>query len=269
MHLKRAHIFEWVRGAFAAAFGLNEGNLPPLIFQRETDSVWKQIGMPLESVPKDRWVCFEKLVVPKDVSLDGRKTAIERNDAASFRLQMYALHRLSIVPLSRHAPVRITLLRKTANRRIVNHESLLTLLKLYGEVEEYEFTEKSSLKEQLEVMSRTSILVSCHTSGLANAIFLPPGSAVIELIHRNWLWDNLDQSFYIQTQSLGDIYHFAWRARHASEGVYMDPNDERRFGSQDWSDEKVRTYGHMFRGLQLASSTKYASITFLGTSIAV
>lgn len=45
-----------------------------------------------------------------------------------------------------------------------------------------EFNASSSLKEQLETMSATGVYVSVHTSNLANAPFLQPGSAVIELL---------------------------------------------------------------------------------------
>lgn len=44
MHLKRSHVFEWVRAALASAFGLQGSHLPPVIFQEEVDSVWDQIG---------------------------------------------------------------------------------------------------------------------------------------------------------------------------------------------------------------------------------
>lgn len=45
LHLKRVHIFEWVRAVLAAAVGaVPGGNLPPMYFQEEVNSVWDQIG---------------------------------------------------------------------------------------------------------------------------------------------------------------------------------------------------------------------------------
>lgn len=44
-HLKRSHVFEWVRAGLAAALGVRPiSSLPPLIFQEEVSSVWNQIG---------------------------------------------------------------------------------------------------------------------------------------------------------------------------------------------------------------------------------
>jgi len=60
-----------------------------------------------------------------------------------------------------------------------------------------EFSASTPFREQLEVMASTAVFVSVHTSNLANAQFLQPGSAVVELIQRNWIWHNLDRSFQV------------------------------------------------------------------------
>ena len=60
-----------------------------------------------------------------------------------------------------------------------------------------EFNSTTSFKEQLQIISETGVFISVHTSNLANAQFLPPGAAVIELIQRNWIWHNLDKSFQV------------------------------------------------------------------------
>ena len=44
LHLKRVHLMEWVRAVIATTLGVPpDGDLPPLIMQQETDSVWAQI----------------------------------------------------------------------------------------------------------------------------------------------------------------------------------------------------------------------------------
>ncbi len=48
---------------------------------------------------------------------------------------------------------------------------------------------------------------------------------------KNWIWDNLDRSFVIQTEMMGDIHHFAWRARHRNQTLYVNKRDAERFGS--------------------------------------
>ena len=102
-----------------------------------------------------------------------------------------------------------------------------------------EFTAATPFAEQLRVMASTGVLVSVHTSALANAVFLPPGRAVVELIHRNWVWWTLDRSFQAQTTAAGDLHHYAWRATRREHVAYIDPRDEQRFGGEEWADEKV------------------------------
>ena len=60
-----------------------------------------------------------------------------------------------------------------------------------------EFTSNTPVKEQLEVISETGVYISVHTSNLANAQFLRPGSAVFEIIQRNWAWADMDQFFKV------------------------------------------------------------------------
>ena len=64
-----------------------------------------------------------------------------------------------------------------------------------------EFDEGTPFAEQLAAMAATGVLVSVHTSNLANAQFLPPGRAVVELIQRNWVWHNLDRSFQARARA--------------------------------------------------------------------
>ncbi len=70
-----------------------------------------------------------------------------------------------------------------------------------GQVNVVEFNASTPFEEQLRTMAATGVFVSVHTSNLANAPFLQPGSAVIEIIQRNWIWDNLDKSFQVVGRS--------------------------------------------------------------------
>lgn len=58
-----------------------------------------------------------------------------------------------------------------------------------------EFNESTSFQDQLAAVSAAGVYVSVHTSNLANAPFLRPGAAVVELLQRNWVWHGLDKSF--------------------------------------------------------------------------
>eukprot|EP01025_Chloroclados_australasicus_P042517 TRINITY_DN4522_c0_g1_i2.p2 TRINITY_DN4522_c0_g1~~TRINITY_DN4522_c0_g1_i2.p2 ORF type:complete len:202 (+),score=14.77 TRINITY_DN4522_c0_g1_i2:264-869(+) len=135
-------------------------------------------------------------------------------------------------------PKTITFQRKRANRRIINEPDLLKLLNTYAPVRVVEFNETHSFAEQLTVMSQTGLFVSAHTSNLANSPFLPPGSAVLELIQRYWDWNRIDQSFKDQTDQMGDIHHFAWRAYHINQTVYLKPRDLDKFGA--WTDAQCK-----------------------------
>ena len=43
LHLKRAHLMEWVRAVVAAALGTRKGaDLPRLLMQQETPNMWNQ-----------------------------------------------------------------------------------------------------------------------------------------------------------------------------------------------------------------------------------
>jgi len=61
-----------------------------------------------------------------------------------------------------------------------------------------EFNETTSFRQQLEAVSGTGLFVSVHTSNLANAQFLRPGAAVLEVIQRNWAHHDLDKSFQVR-----------------------------------------------------------------------
>ncbi len=79
-------------------------------------------------------------------------------------------------------PRHITYQRKRANRRILNEPEFISVLEEFGKVQVVEFNETSSLYDQLLCMRDTSVYVSVHTSNLANAPLLQPGSAVFEII---------------------------------------------------------------------------------------
>ncbi len=69
---------------------------------------------------------------------------------------------------------------------------------LCDQVQAVEFNETTSFRQQLEVISGTGLFVSVHTSNLANAQFLRPGAAVLEVIQRNWAHHDLDKSFQVR-----------------------------------------------------------------------
>jgi Glycosyltransferase 61 len=266
LHLKRTHLFEWVRAVLAAAVNTNSENnkskdnnntsssigrnnkteLPPVYLQEEVNSMWDQIGTRLEGVEDMQWICFETILVVKDTFSGGGRVAKAPKDAENFRKKVYEMHEMpSPLPLGRiesaKQSITITVFRKSTNRRILNEAALLRMLRKLGHsVRVVEFTSDTPFSTQLELMASTDILVSTHTSALANLVFLPPGAVVLELIHRNWVWSNLDTSFKAQSDARGDLYHWAWRAVKKEHGKYINPRDEQRFGGDEWAGDKVR-----------------------------
>lgn len=249
MHLKRVFVFEWVRAALGAAFGAGpdlawrrQRALPfPVIFQAETSSVWSQIGQRLEGLGDDEWVCFERVLVARDVIDGGPRTSFMdeggERDARRFRQNMWDMYDVvgrdsgeaREVEDRGDAPKRrITLLHKSANRRIRNRILLREMLAEFGEVDEVELGEDVPMARQVKIMAHTDILVSTHTSGLANAMFLPPGALVVELRHRNFLED-MERTFEMQIKSLQDVTWVSWKAMNI---VYLHEDDERKF--QAW-----------------------------------
>mmetsp|Transcript_33697 Transcript_33697/g.95336 ORF Transcript_33697/g.95336 Transcript_33697/m.95336 type:complete len:574 (+) Transcript_33697:210-1931(+) len=225
LHLKAQHLMEWVRGLIATTLGVGPGSsLPPIILENQDTNL-------LEGAHTDLWICFQRAIIAKDhISDGGTRTFASTDHARAFRDAMYALHNLKPTPSvkadltpadPKKIPRKITFIRKTANRRVVNEEELIEALSKFGEVQVVEFDSTTSMRDQLKVMAETGLLVSSHSSQLANAQFLQPGSAVLELIQRNWL-EPFDVSFRVQTDAMGDIHHFAWRCQDAACTRYID-----------------------------------------------
>ena len=61
---------------------------------------------------------------------------------------------------------------------------------------------------------------------------------VIELLPYNWEWKGISRLYKNLTASVGDIHHFAWRARHPRFAVYMSPDDARY---AEWAAEECQS----------------------------
>jgi len=231
LHLQRAHLLEWVRAMIAVTLGVPvSGALPPVYMQEPTDNAWSQITQMLEGFERDTWYIFEQVAITKDLYTGGGRTFLTRSDAKEFRALVYQHYGLPPPSIRPSIPRIITYQRKRANRRVLNEPELIAMLAKFGELQVVEYNSSSSLYEQLLQMARTGVYVSVHTSNLANAPLLQPGSAVVELLHRNWHWNGLDTSFRDQTATMGDIHHFAWRAQFLNQTVYLNPRDLYKVG---------------------------------------
>ncbi|GAX80047.1 hypothetical protein CEUSTIGMA_g7486.t1 [Chlamydomonas eustigma] len=226
LHLQRRHMLEWVRAMIAVTLGVKVNDeLPPVYIQEATESAWEQITSQLEGLDKDTWYIFERVIITKDLYTGGGRTFTTYDAAKEFRGLIYQQYGLPPPQPRQVIPRIITYQRKRANRRILNEEAFIEMLKEFGELQVVEYNETSSLYEQLLQMRKTGVFISVHTSNLANAPLLQPGSAVFEILQRNWHWNGLDTSFRDQTTMMGDIHHYAWRAQRRNETFYLNERD--------------------------------------------
>lgn len=75
----------------------------------------------------------------------------------------------------------ITIIKRCHNRCLTNHGDLVKLLKQSGFPVREAAMETLSFKDQINLMHNTFLLIAPHGSGTVNMIFMPRGSAVLEL----------------------------------------------------------------------------------------
>jgi hypothetical protein len=74
------------------------------------------------------------------------------------------------------------------------------------------------------------------------------GAMVLELLPYNWEWKGVSRIYKNITQSMGDIHHYAWRAKHPKWAVYPSEHEARY---AEWTAEECASrYG----GLHLTNS---------------
>jgi capsular polysaccharide biosynthesis protein len=77
---------------------------------------------------------------------------------------------------------------KARGRRVINEEELARRLEKFDV--KVIHAEDLTFRQQVELMQHTSLLISIHGAGLANMMFMPLGSKVLELIpKKNVLFD--------------------------------------------------------------------------------
>ena len=110
------------------------------------------------------------------------------------------------------ARCQVTFIRRRSSRRVMNEEAVLASARAWAEqhqgtVEVAEL-ESMSFDAQVELMARTTLLVAVHGAGLANALFMPAGSAVIELFPARFVYP-----LYEKIAAASGHLHFRYLAR--------------------------------------------------------
>jgi len=94
--------------------------------------------------------------------------------------------------------------RSDASRRfLVNETSLRSILYSYGF--QIERLGSRGLDEQIELFSSCTFIAGLHGAGLANMIFMPPGSHVVEIRRRG---DSHNNCFFAMANALGHAYSY-------------------------------------------------------------
>ncbi len=75
----------------------------------------------------------------------------------------------------------ITVIKRTTTRKYVEHDELVKGLAKFGMPVRVAILEKLSFPEQINLMRNTAILLGPHGAGVTNMIFMPKGSAILEL----------------------------------------------------------------------------------------
>lgn len=95
--------------------------------------------------------------------------------------------------------------RAASKRKVKNEEEIIPILKSFGfEVLQ---TEDLSFKMQRQLMRETSVLISIHGAGLANMIFMPKNSKIIEL-HPDT--ERYNSCFYHLAAAIGLDYYYSF-----------------------------------------------------------
>jgi hypothetical protein len=75
----------------------------------------------------------------------------------------------------------ITVIKRVHSRKYAEHDDLVRGLAKFGLPIRVAILEKLSFPEQINLMRNTAILLGPHGAGVTNMIFLPKGSAILEL----------------------------------------------------------------------------------------
>ncbi|KJK74011.1 hypothetical protein H634G_10742 [Metarhizium anisopliae BRIP 53293] len=134
------------------------------------------------------------------VKLDCRESALVK----AFISRVLHLYDVPTPPRSKTEVV-AKFIRRTNTRKLINETELIASAKRavpHLNIEIVDFGE-FSFAEQLKIVRETDLLIGVHGAGLTHTMFLPPGSAVVEILPG----DFAHMGFRNLAQLLGHQYH--------------------------------------------------------------
>ncbi|KAL4433026.1 hypothetical protein ABPG77_006453 [Micractinium sp. CCAP 211/92] len=189
----------------------------------------------LESLNATSWLGFERVLVvhSRYAHPEGRSGFATPEHAWAFREAAYAAANVSMGGPAWDAgvaPPVITYLMAMNHEPVVNNGEVLAALREVGDslgmaVRPYSVTPGAAFPSFVASMAGTGVLVARHGPLLANAVFLPPGALVLELLPYNWEWHGISEIYLNLTRSVGCLHHFAWKANSSEWVMYLEKED--------------------------------------------
>jgi protein O-GlcNAc transferase len=141
------------------------------------------------------------------VELDCRESALVKSFVSRV-LQLYQVP----TPLRKNKEVVAKFIRRTNTRKLINETELVesarkTVPHLNIEIVDFATI---SFAEQLKIVRETDLLIGVHGAGLTHTMFLPPGSAVVEILPGKFA----HKGFRNLAQMLGHRYYSTHAEMH-------------------------------------------------------
>ncbi|KAJ9644769.1 hypothetical protein H2201_006078 [Coniosporium apollinis] len=135
-------------------------------------------------------------------------------------------YNISTMPLPDHRPLTLTFIDRKEERRLLNQTALLSSLEAKYPALNISVVDFANITfaQQLQIVHETDILVGVHGADLTHSLFLPPGSAVVEILPHSVT----RQRFHNLAKMMGHR-HFA---AHAD-------GQPREGGAGDWQEDDV------------------------------
>lgn len=119
-------------------------------------------------------------------------------------------------PAGESKPIKLTYIDRTNKRKLLDQDAHVKAIRERFpdiEVEIVDFA-KYTIKEQVELARQTDVLVGVHGAGLTHAMFMPPGTAVVEIMP-----EQLQHKGFRNLAKLRGQHYFGTHGGEASAGA--------------------------------------------------
>lgn len=168
-------------------------------------------------------MCFNELTMGMvkitDLKLNKEDPPYSFCENCSFGLRDSVLNFFNITKRKKRKKINFVFLgRKSMTRRIMNEDEAFESIQknlTSSEHSQIHYFELTPLKKQIEIVSKTDILIAVHGSGLANILFMKPGAAVIEIMPNGFTC----RDWYMKAAKAAGVNYYAYYAKSQGETV--------------------------------------------------